>query len=272
MQEPGCLNCGGILLPNQDFCPVCGQKANTKRLTLRELGYDFLQVFINTEKGILRLLKGLTLNPGRVGTEYIEGRRKTYFNPFTFMALCIAFQVLFNGWLKPYGDLPVVDPVVEARIRDQEIKEKYLLTVKRSAGLQDFVNKNLNTASVAAAPFYALFLWLFFKRRNRNFAEIIVAYLLFTAFSNILSTLLFSPWLAYYRGEPPYYYIMCTSFVLQTAYIAWGMKGFYHLKGSGGYIKMLAALSLIGVIGFILLIAGFFIFVYHGAYEVFRYL
>ncbi|MGQ0738815.1 MAG: DUF3667 domain-containing protein [Bacteroidota bacterium] len=270
--QDGCLNCGGTLLPNQRFCPACGQRSDTGKLTIRQLLHDFTQVILTTEKGIIRLLKGLAVNPGRVALEYAAGKRKKYFNPFAFMALCVAFMVIINNWLKPYGSLPAPDEKVLARIYDPATKEKYLRTVERNAYVQRIANKNNNTINVIAAPYYALFLWLFFRRRNRNMAEIIVAYLLFAAFSNILSTVIFSPVLAGLRNSSAYYYVQFLGFTLQTAYIAWGMKGFFGFKKTGGYIKMLAALSLIGVTGFIILLVAYFLYVFYGAYDVLRYI
>src|SRR5260370_35990241 len=143
MQPTNCLNCGAALLASQNYCPNCGQKADTARITMRQLLFNFLQTFTHAERGLLNLMKGLAINPGRTATEYVEGKRKSYFNPFTFLAVCIAFMLLLNKWIKPYDGLPVPDPQVLARITDDAIKNMYLLSIERTAGVQDFLNKNL---------------------------------------------------------------------------------------------------------------------------------
>ena len=61
-----CVYCNTPFKPGEKFCPGCGQKTDTKRLSFRQLGYDFLQLFVRTDKGLLRHLKGLTLNPGKM--------------------------------------------------------------------------------------------------------------------------------------------------------------------------------------------------------------
>ena len=263
--QDSCLNCGATLRTDQNFCPLCGQKTDTGRLTIRQLAKDFLVMISKVEKGLVRLLKGLTFRPGNVAIEYIEGKRKKYFSPLAFMTVCIALTVVINNWVKPWSTKIEPDPTVLARIYDEPTREKYLRTVERNAWIQGVANKNLSTISVLVAPYYALFLWWFFKRRNRNFAEIIVAYLLFAAYSTLVSTLVFSPLMGWTRDSSAYYYIQVTGFIAQTAYMAWGMKVFFGLKGRGGYIKMLAALSLIGVIGFILLLVASFLYVFYGA-------
>jgi hypothetical protein len=263
MQELKCLNCGEPLLPEQKFCPSCGQQTNIPRITNLHLLQEFIRSFAKGDKGVLRLLKGLATNPGKTAAEYVQGRRKTYFNPFAFLALCIALMVFVNKWTKPYVDLHSPDPTILARIPDESMKQAYVLSVERLGKINDFGNKNLNLLSVIVAPYFAFFLWLFFRRRNRNFAEITVAYILFTGFGNLLFTILVSPWLASVHHTSAYNPILYSSMVLETMYYAWGLKTFLGYRTAGGYIKVLAALGLIGLIGFILLLIVLFFYVYH---------
>jgi Protein of unknown function (DUF3667) len=264
MQQTGCLNCGTALKPDQYFCPNCGQKTGIPRITTRSLIRDFLQTILHAEKGIFNLLRGLMIHPGRVVTEYVEGKRKKYFNPFSFLALCIAFMVLMNNWFKPYLEVPVPDQQVMARIPDKKTKDLYLVTVKRSAEGQSFFNRNMNFGTLISAPFYAVFLGLFFKRRGRNMAEIAVAYILLTAFIDVLFTVIASPWLALTRGSLTHDYIFWIGLILETFYYAWGLKTFFGYNTKGGYFKVLLALWLTGLIGLVLLMASYFIYVYHG--------
>ncbi len=262
MQPPNCLNCGAALSTEQKFCSNCGQQTNVSRITNLHLLQEFIRSFAKGDKGVLRLLKGLAMNPGKTAAEYVQGRRKTYFNPFAFLAICIAFMVFMNKWIKPYGDLPTPDPKVLARIPYEQLKQEYLFSVGRIAKIQDFSNRNLNLLSVIVAPYFAFFLWLFFRQRKRNLAEITVAYILFTGFGNILSTVLVSSWLASYRNTSAYYVILYTSLGLQTMYYAWGFKTFLGYRTAGGYIKVLAVLGLIGIIGFAILMTALYFYVF----------
>jgi hypothetical protein len=272
MQSPDCLNCGGAITVSQKFCPKCGQQTGLPRLTMRQLSRDFLQKLLHAEQGLLKLFRGLLLRPGPTAVEYVEGKRKTYFNPFGFLAICITLMVLYNKWIKPYGDLPVPDPDILANMPDEEYKRLYTLSVDRIARVQDFANRNLNLISVLVTPYFSFSLWLFYRNRNRNMAEITVAYLLYTGFTNVVSSLLFSPLLAMVRNTPMYYYLFCTSLLLQTFYFAWGFKVFFGYRTTRNYFKVLLVLWLIGFIGLILLIASYFIYAYHGAYNIFPYL
>jgi Protein of unknown function (DUF3667) len=274
MLPADCLNCGAALQSHQKYCPLCGQKANIPRITMRQLLRDFLQTITHADKGLLKLIKGLAINPGKTASEYVEGRRKTYFSPFGFLAVCIAFMLFMNKWIKPYGDLPVADAEVLARMPDEYIRHQYLLSMERMARVQDFSNKNMNIVSILVTPYFAFFLWLFFRHRGRNMGEITITYLLFTGFSNAVSSVLFAPWMAMHRNTSvTYYFIFWGSMLLQTMYFAWGLKVFFNYKTTSGYMKVLGALLLIGFIGFILLFIGLFIYVYRGeTFKVLQYL
>jgi hypothetical protein len=273
MQQTGCLNCGTALMPNQQFCPNCGQKASIPRITTKSLLRDFFQTIFYAEKGIFSLLKGLATRPGKVVTEYVEGKRKKYFNPFTFLALCVTFMVLMNSWLKPYDAMSLPDQQVLARIPDDKTKSTYLLTVKRIAKAQNFFNKNMNFGTLITAPFFAVFLWLFFRHSNRNMAEIAVAFILLTAFNTILITILVSPWMSLFKNTSASMPLFFAGLFLESFYSAWGLKTFFGYKTVGGYMKVLLALWLIGLIGLILVIGIYYIYVYHsGASVVLRYL
>ncbi len=251
MEPNTCLNCGQSFSDEQKFCSHCGQRRDIKRFTFRQLIYDFLQTIVNTEKGVLRLLKGLATNPGQTAADYVEGKRKTYFNPFTFYALCIAFMVFIDSWLKPY---------IEVKDYGTMNTMPFGINAERLAGLQDFFNKHLNLVSVLATPYFAFGLWLFFRKRKRNAAEITVAFVLFAAFSSLLSTLFISPWLSAYRDTGAYYPILIAGNILVALYCAWGLKIFFGFRSAGGYIKVLAVYSLIGLMGFILLMLGIVIY------------
>jgi hypothetical protein len=80
-----CLNCGTELMDHQNFCPDCGQKTDTPRISFLYLAKEFWAVFAHADKGLFNLVKRLAVNPGRVAIDYVEGRRKRYFNPFGFL-------------------------------------------------------------------------------------------------------------------------------------------------------------------------------------------
>jgi len=66
------------------FCYNCGQKASVGELSMKELLHEGWHSFTHTDKGILKLIKDLTLHPKTVYLNYFNGQRKKYFSPVTF--------------------------------------------------------------------------------------------------------------------------------------------------------------------------------------------
>jgi hypothetical protein len=269
--QASCLNCGSDLLAGQNFCPDCGQKTNTPRITFRYLVNEFLLVFAHTDKGLFNLIKRLAINPGQVAIDYIEGRRKRYFNPFGFLTLCIAFSFPIYLLVKPSQDLP--QPELEnLQSIPAELQVLALNAQDRAQAVQHFFEKNIKFISVFVAPYFAFMLWLFFRRRKRNIAEITLAYLLFIGFGNIISAVIFYPLMAIFKSPAAFSILTWISMFAQIAYDAWGMKTLFQYKTAGGYFKVLFALLLIGFIGFIILLIFLFFYVYHGSTELLYYM
>lgn len=264
-----CLNCGSPL--TDDYCAHCGQKAHTPRITFHYLFHEFLHAFTHADKGLLTLIKRLAINPGRVAIDYVEGRRKSYFNPFGFLTICIAISFPIYNLVKPPHDLP--QPEFENLEGIPAELELLALSAKdRAQAVQHFFNKNINLISVFVAPYFAFMLWLFFRRRKRNIAEITLAYILFIGFGNLISTAIFYPLMAIFKSPASFSVLLWTSMFVQIGYDAWGMKTFFQYKTGGGYVKVLFALFLIGFIGLVILLIFLFFYVYHGSTDLLYYL
>ena len=76
---PNCANCATVLASAQRYCGACGQRTGRARLTMRDIGHDFLHALTHVDQSILALVKALLLRPGHVAREYVEGKRKKYF-------------------------------------------------------------------------------------------------------------------------------------------------------------------------------------------------
>lgn len=269
--QNNCLNCGAELVPRQNFCLYCGQKTDTPRITFSYLSREFLQVFAHADKGLFNLTKRLAINPGQVAIDYVEGRRKRYFNPFGFLTICIALSFPVYILVKPGQDLP--QPEFENLQRIPADLQLLALNAKdRAQEVEHFFNKNLNFISVFVAPYFAFMLWLFFRRRKRNVAEITLAYILFIGFGNLISLAIFYPLMAIFRDPVSFNILLWISMFVQIAYDAWGMKTFFQYKTAAGYLKVLGALLLIGFIGFVIILIFLFLYVYHGSTELLYYL
>src|SRR5688572_10457773 len=98
-----CKNCDSPLDGN--FCANCGQKSEIHRVTFKHFLHEFFHAFTHTDKGILLLMKELITRPGYVAQEYLDGKRKKYFNPLTFLIILSSLYVFFGQKSGYFGAL-----------------------------------------------------------------------------------------------------------------------------------------------------------------------
>lgn len=93
-----CLNCGESFAGN--FCSNCGQKSNIKRFTWKEVFHNIPHMLFHLDDGFFYTIKQMAIQPGQTIRDYLEGKRKYYFNPFVMLlllaGLCSALYVYFH--------------------------------------------------------------------------------------------------------------------------------------------------------------------------------
>lgn len=154
-----CLNCGKAY--EGEYCPHCGQKANTKRLRLTEIISNFVGSFVGGDNKFLRTCRDLFIRPGHMIREYMQGKRIGYYNPLQlFVFLLTAYAVLsyvLNVSNTIFDDMSTIDFGTD----DMPTNYEYL----------DFILKNMTKISsnklygtIIVASFAALpFKWAFRK-------------------------------------------------------------------------------------------------------------
>ena len=238
-----CPNCEMPLVSVNAYCPDCGQKLPVHRLTTSHLLHDLFHSVTHADKGLLLLLKDLASRPGKVAKEFVEGKRKKYFNPFTFILLCTAFVVFINGQFKTFIPDVKADPAILKQLPDEKTREKYLTLLHRTQQVSTIVSKNPNLVYLVAIPFYALIMWLFFKRRN--FAEHLVANLYFSGFFALISSSV-SLLLLFFKDSIYHQYFLLLVLVLFILYQIFAYHTFLDAKTKASYIKItVATLTLI---------------------------
>lgn len=115
LDETHCLNCGTDF--KGSFCPNCGQKSNTRRLTLSGVMGDALQLVGDLDIRLLRTTIELMLRPGYMIYDYIIlGKRKPYIQPITLLVLFTSINLIitkiFNGEIFNVEDLSGSEQVI----------------------------------------------------------------------------------------------------------------------------------------------------------------
>jgi len=151
LDAPLCRNCNGGLSPGQSYCPNCGQKAGADRLTMHEIGHDLVHAFVHVDRSFLSLFRLLLARPGHVAREYVAGKRKRYFGPFTFLVVIVGFA---SAFVAIFG-----------------LRVVYTNTPNPTA---DFLQHHINLVYLLQVPMLAAVCRVMFRRDGFNYAENLV--------------------------------------------------------------------------------------------------
>src|SRR5688572_12970642 len=172
-----CKNCDATI--DSRFCPNCGQKAEVHRITFGHLIHEFFHAMTHADKGFFLLVKDLIKRPGFVIKEYIEGRRKKYFNPISFLVITTAAGAIFSFKSGYYAALTRI----QTGSTSQTVSEAREIATNNAKLLGLFL----------IVPIYSFLSWLFFWRPRYNFAEHIVLQSYSIGMLYIVQSLIFIP-------------------------------------------------------------------------------
>ncbi len=268
-----CLNCDSQINLGQHFCANCGQTTKVHRFTLAHFFHEGFHAFTHADKGLFYLLKELILRPGIVAREYIAGKRKKYYNPFTFFLILAAFYVFSNNFQSSPADHSTQIPKQILQIQNPKAKENAIAQYKRVVKAQNFFRKNGNVIAMIAVPFFAFYFWLIYYRKSYNYSEHLVANLMFVSFANLAFSLIVFPLQAVFKGHAASL-ITNFGFLLQWFYFVMAYKGFMQLKGFGAMLKVILG-TLIGLMLWITItISAMGIYIYQNThfFEIFKHM
>lgn len=223
--------------PNQRFCSQCGQQAAIHRFSIPHFLHEFFHAFTHTDKGILHLLKCLATRPGTTAREYIQGKRKAYFNPFTFFLIVMGIYVLADSFFVKAPTRAEPSQEVLARIPSAEGRDRYIGMLHRGDQVRHFMTGKANIVAMVAVPLIALVSWLFFSRKGFNYAEHLTANMMFVVFSNLVFVVLIFPLKAVLKNAPLGEKLPLIGMLLQVVYLAWCYNGFFQLTATGQRVK-----------------------------------
>lgn len=234
----------------------CGARARPERLTFRSVIAPSIEHFLSLDMPLVRTFIDLCRRPGRVASEYVAGKRKTYINPLKYNLLTaivlMAVVHLIVSNLQSAATQPG-PPGFPARMNKpitRLIGEGVMIS-------QQWHNDYLQFIYVLALPLFALMLrWVLGKRSGRNTCEFYAmslygfgqVYLLQAAFLGV----------GFAVSWPP---MVTTTSVLSAlspfVYIPWITIGFAQCRGwRSGFMSVLAFLVFSIFVGMLLAAVG----------------
>ncbi len=242
MSPANCLNCGTTIQPAQNFCPQCGQKTGTHRISLHEITHDAVHYFTHADKGIFHLLKALATRPGKVAQEYIDGRRKTYFKPLNFFLIVAGIVVFMTSALSKEYPQPKNNRPPNASVKPMSPEQiaKYRAMGVRANKVRNITDKYSNVISMLATPLLTIFFWLCYKRNRFSYLEHLVANMYFVPFTMLFFALVFVPLQRMVNNYSFYMGVMLVFFVFEIVYRG---IAYYQFMGKKGGRYMFKAIG-----------------------------
>ncbi len=206
------------------FCSDCGQKVIEGRFTFRQIFQNLLTTILNVDYGIIYTFKELTLRPGKIVREYLDGKTKAYFNPFSFLFLAITLNVLITVSTGLY-DIQIDNMLAESyEGKDQEYIDSQLKT-------QEILKQFMNFLILVTLPGLAVVSYWVTRKKEYLLAEHFVANCYFYGYTIFLALLLV-PLQLYFSDTISLGLMMAA--VISFTYYAWAYKNWlgYSIFGA----------------------------------------
>lgn len=98
-----CMGCGTEYVGN--FCPRCGQSSKVEeRMSLWKTLLLFLDVWGVGNRGMFHTLRDLILRPGFLISDYLLGKRSSYFPPFKLLFLLTTLSLIVSSGFNIYQE------------------------------------------------------------------------------------------------------------------------------------------------------------------------
>ena len=244
-ESVSCKNCGHQY--NGFYCPQCGQKHITTRITVKESLKKWLGVIVNLEKGLWPTSWLMFKDPKKVINDYLNGITVPYSHPFRFLFLWLTVQV-FLILSSGVFDMTQGNFYTEMQGQPQQMNEGQQ---KLLSGVKQYLQLFL----VLSMPFLAMATKLFFRQRSLNFAEHLVVNSYAYGASLILS-LLMIPF--YYFAENHMVSLQLIGMGVSIIYMAYVYSSIFYenvflvvFKSVGVMLIWFIGMSILMIIGVI---------------------
>ena len=244
-----CINCGAK--SDRIHCPECGQKLEVRRVTWGNIADEISVYWLGFNTQFFRAVRALTIRPHKVFKTYLEGNRVRYIGPLGYLIIMSAFFIL------TFDYLGIDRAQYFERTQDQLFGDS--LDTQDSSELILAMNQKLGEyirlIPALNIPFFALGVWLFFRKRGYSYLEnvAIMAYMqAHVMWLSIISLIIFSITDKQFIG---------LWWLLDLAYYVYGLSLFYYrknyfitaIKSAVGYITGYIFVSLFfGIVGAII--------------------
>lgn len=245
-----CPNCDKKQKKGHKYCPKCGQRNTTHKVSFFILLEDLFREELHLNNKSLRSIKLLVFHPGALTRAYIEGRKKSMLTPTKLFIwtgfLLIALLLPTVNQLESDSDDALIKFNVNGKTEQSTYDESTLRgklgNYFREQGEEanehprEFMQKALRRfpfVLLAILPLFALFLKLMYRKRKMYFLEHLVFLLHFHAFTFLILSLLLVLMLTF----PTVTFLNKLAFAILFIYLLISYKEVYRHRWPGTIIR-----------------------------------
>ncbi len=219
-----CKNCGTRSSGN--YCGRCGEQLGIQsRIEFRQLIAKLTSEILNLDLGFLYTTKALTKRPGHMVREYINGRRKPYFDPIRYYVLFFTLFFFLFYFLDYYTAVIQLATELEAWVAQQSqtsvASQMVLFNEVESFDSELFRAADIFLTLVLASTFY-----LFFRKYHFNFVETLILFFFLSGYLYLVKSVL----LLMKMSLPLIGFVIVESLedLIFGLYFCWGASQFYE--------------------------------------------
>lgn len=242
-----CKNCGHSF--NGNHCNNCGQKI-AHRLDTKHIAHEAVHVFTHADKGIFALIPMVLFRPGILALQYVQGKRKSYFNIFQYLVLVVGISVFIMSKTHFMENMvETINPdISKASARVQAVQKRWM----------SIFQQYLNLFLFALIPVFSFFSWLFFRSKKYNYAENLVLQVAIQGQINTYSIIITLPFM-FILGKSYQGLIMLLSILMLLTCNTVANRQFFKVSTVQAFFKGLLVYICTNIVQIIIVIIAFVI-------------
>lgn len=178
-----CKNCKSLLREEDEFCSYCGSRIIGERISLKFLFKEFLDKVLSVDNKLLKTFWHLFTKPEKVISGYIDGVRKRYFNPFSYLLISIT--------LAGVATLITRDFTIKAISAANSVTSTNEIGIQATEQVMNFIFDYQSFMTIISIPLYAFVSWLvFLNKKKYNYLEHNIIYIYTSAQLSVINFLI----------------------------------------------------------------------------------
>ncbi len=144
-----CLNCETSIKDTDNFCPNCGQVNDVNKISLKTYFSEYLAGFFSFDNRFLNTVIPLIFKPGSVSTNYINGKRMKYVNPFQLYLHVTILFFLLQGIYSTIDEYKTLDVSTKKKALNDSVAKVSPTNVFNVSSVDSLVNDSVPIAKTS---------------------------------------------------------------------------------------------------------------------------